>query len=489
MRVACLFVPDLALQAVVRERFESGAADVPLGLVPPRDPGKATDRRTLLACTAAARAAGVRRGMTPAAARGACPAIIIVEESPERTREALEALGEALGCFSPTVMLSPPEAVLLDLTRLATAGLGSLEPEVLVRVAADLGFVGRAAIAETRFAARARAEYGDRLSPDDLPLAAAGLPAVAAEALAVVGLRTLADLAALPPQALARRFGPEVRDVWLELTGRRAPALEAWRPVHPVCERSRHEEEPLERLDPLCFRLKTLCDRAVARLSGRGQGAEEVSLDFELDAVERTLVLDEERRLAAQPSHRITIDLGHACGTAKLLLDLLRERIAVSPPAGPVVGMTLTVTRARAERAGQLDLFADRAPAEPMEVTVARLTALFGARPRVTAELREDYRPERAWELVPFGSTRDAAPPPGPRPTRVLPEPVPLERFARSWAAPPGAVSGPERLVGGWWDGAPVARDYWVIEDGQGHRRWVYRDLDTDGWFLQGWFD
>ena len=51
---------------------------------------------------------------------------------------------------------------------------------------------------------------------------------------------------------------------------------------------------------------------------------------------------------------------------------------------------------------------------------------------------------------------------------------------ARSW--------GPERIETGWWRGADVRRDYYVVETVTGERFWVFRDLAGGSWFLHGVF-
>ena len=46
---------------------------------------------------------------------------------------------------------------------------------------------------------------------------------------------------------------------------------------------------------------------------------------------------------------------------------------------------------------------------------------------------------------------------------------------------------GPERIESGWWDGADVRRDYYLIRAGQ--QGWAYRTVGQgDGLWLQGWF-
>ena len=50
-------------------------------------------------------------------------------------------------------------------------------------------------------------------------------------------------------------------------------------------------------------------------------------------------------------------------------------------------------------------------------------------------------------------------------------------------------LSGPERIESGWWDGADVARDYFIAQDSDGGLLWIYRERHTPaGWFLHGVF-
>ncbi len=490
LRIACVHVPNLALQAVLRERF-GNATDMALALYTGPE-----ERRLVTACTTLAADCGVRPGLNVAAARGACPEIVLVEQDPEHAAEALSVLADAVGVFGPTVSLAPPDAVLVD-----TTGVCGVEitGAALVDAAAELGFSARAAIATTPFAAMALASHGavdgpaepppgqaQRRAVERLPLAAAHLPLAAYESLHVVGIRTVGAFMALPAASLARRFGGDVRRCWREAHGRAVPRLAAYEPDRPVVERSRHDEFALEELDPLCFSLKTLLDRALKRLAGRGMGAEELLVTFQVQARE------EQRHTL---NHMTSLNLGHAVSDSPFIMQLLRERLGIAPPPGPVERMELSVVRAASMSATQLNLFGDRSPNETIQTTVARLAAIVGSDVRFTPELREDYRPEHAWELAPFRpadkprSVQEAARPPlGPRPTRLLSTPSPLPELKMT-AAPPGAVTGPERLVFGWWDGDPIARDYWVLADRWGRRSWVFRDIATDDWFLHGHFD
>jgi len=47
---------------------------------------------------------------------------------------------------------------------------------------------------------------------------------------------------------------------------------------------------------------------------------------------------------------------------------------------------------------------------------------------------------------------------------------------------------GPERIETAWWHGPTIRRDYWRIETETGLHFWIYRDLRSGQWFLQGEF-
>ncbi|MBT4694099.1 MAG: hypothetical protein HOB73_12205 [Planctomycetaceae bacterium] len=54
------------------------------------------------------------------------------------------------------------------------------------------------------------------------------------------------------------------------------------------------------------------------------------------------------------------------------------------------------------------------------------------------------------------------------------------QQVIRSW--------GPERIETGWWRSRAVRREYFRIEIDSGQRFWVFRQLPTSQWFLQGSF-
>lgn len=497
MRVACVHLPGFSVQTIRRERFADGT-DPAFVIVQPTDQ-KIVDRSR--ACAEL----GITPGMTLAAARGACPDLHVFHASPQRDFEALSALADAYARFGPTVSLSlPHDSLFVDVT--GVTGVPNA-PHVLEGVAVEMGYMASGAVASTPFAARALASDGpdgsrappcgdERRAIERLPLRAIWLPAEAEESLDIVGIRTVGAFMALPASQLARRFGEETYNLWQQAHGSVVAQLAPHCPERPVVERiwiaATNDETAVQALEPLCFRLKTLVDRATKRLKGRGRGAEELMVRFELDTFGDAIT-------SKKGCWTLSLDLGHPNDDPALLLQLLRERISARPPPGPVTDIELRIQRSGTIEPVQLDLFGDPTPLETIETTVARLAAILGTGQgrRFTATLREDYRPEQAYELSSFRSVgaRDDGGrpqvPPGSRPTRVLHKPTavtvlnshPIDR------APPRALEGPERLVTGWWDGNPIARDYWVVEDRWGRRSWIFRELLTNRWFLHGHFD
>jgi protein ImuB len=116
-----------------------------------------------------------------------------------------------------------------------------------------------------------------------------------------------------------------------------------------------------------------------------------------------------------------------------------------------------------------------------------------------------DHRPECATRLQPLDPAaplaREALPPPADHPPAQITRPVWLLPQAQALhdrqalplldGRPLQMLAGPERIEAGWWDGDPVARDYFVAQAHDGSLVWVYRSRlpsAEGGWFLQGRF-
>jgi protein ImuB len=206
-------------------------------------------------------------------------------------------------------------------------------------------------------------------------------------------------------------------------------------------------------------------------------------------------------------------------------LTLLRERLDRLVLPAPVRAIALRSEPARPLAPANGQLFPlDAAAAAPDPALLDRLRARLGPVAVQGLLAVADHRPECALRLcdpVPErvrtgadgarrvaegrgpayrSAKRGAQPVPTPgiattarydRPLWLLATPVPLAtRDGRPWLdGPLDLGQGCERIDTGWWDGHPVARDYYAALTAAGERLWIYRALrGARGWYLHGVF-
>jgi protein ImuB len=92
------------------------------------------------------------------------------------------------------------------------------------------------------------------------------------------------------------------------------------------------------------------------------------------------------------------------------------------------------------------------------------------------------------------------APQAGDRPLWLEPEPVALAVLSVVPEGPPIRFRlggddhrverywGPERIETGWWRTRCIRRDYYQVETQEGQRYWLFRELNSQRWFVQGAF-
>jgi protein ImuB len=213
----------------------------------------------------------------------------------------------------------------------------------------------------------------------------------------------------------------------------------------------------------------------------------------------------ETRGRHAQTPTRLRVELGQPSRDAAQLMLLLRERLSRCTLPAPVYGLRLQLdeTVALAGHAAALPFGSDRSGArwhdarqdeERFLALLDRLSARLGPQHVQRWACRADHRPEQAAQARPAAETPTRAidVPPHPRPTWLLPEPLRLaEHEGRPLHGGPLQLhGGPERIEAGWFDGAPVCRDYHVASGADHRLRWVFRELrgTQSGWFLHGLF-
>lgn len=418
--------------------------------------------------------------------------------------------------FSPLIERTSPETVTLDVSGLAHL-FGGFEQiaQAIARRAAELGLAVNVAIASNPDAAvHAARGFGgvtvippgrERVALGPLSLDVLEPPDTVSATLAMWGIRTLAQLAALPEDGIAERLGPEGARLWKLARGA------GDRPLMPeldatVFAESFELEYPVTLLEPLAFIVSRMLNSLCAKLDSHGFAAHEirVALRLEPDSKQRVDVTGSGGGPRLADFHERTLRLPYPMRDARAFLKLITLDLDMHPPGAPVIGVSLEMEPVN-PRVVQHGLFVPLAP-EPqkLELTLARIQKLVGEGKVGAAELPDTHRPGA------FTMRRFAPPQADTRPkarkticqhlavrifrpalaARVyapMGRPVRLE--ARGIRGTVEATAGPWRTTGAWWREDPWARDEWDIALSDGALYRVYRDHIQSKWFVEGEYD
>jgi protein ImuB len=486
-------VPQLALLSL-----PPGAAAAPLVVL-----DEARNPR-IVDADARAQEAGVRPGMTLAAALAAAPHIDARPRDAARERALMQRLAGIAAAFTPQVSIEAPDGLLLEIKpsiRLF-GGLKELCRRLREACLADAAFAHDGAqphftLAPTALAALAAARAGARCFITDprqlparlklLPVGVLRWPQDANARLLAMGVRTLGDLLRLPRAGFARRFGPASLADLDRLLGRRAD------PRRRLARRERYAgrvdlDHEIENHDRILEALRPLLDELEQFLRRRQRGITALQCRFHhYRAAPTTCAL----RLAAPEAN------------AARLQSLLRERLANLVLPEPVRRCELRGGALTDRPLASKPLWSagerGHTPANEMPALIEHLRARLGSDAVYGIAGVPEHRPENAWRIaepalapvVSKASGESCVGAPFHRPLWLLHAPQELDS-QRGRPRRGGALellAGPERIESGWWDGADVRRDYYVAGDARGARLWIYREcLGARKWFLHGIF-
>ncbi len=381
----------------------------------------------IFACSTAARADGVRRGMRKRDAASRCPQLILLDHNPDLDARAFESVLTAIEEFSPGVELIRPGLCALTVPGRYYGG----ESEAAAILAETLVGTGiwdlRMGIADDLFTAEQAARIAavqDHLviEPGAGPAFLAGLPiGVLGDDQLVgllmrMGIENLGDFARLPARDVFTRFGP---------TGARAHRLAAGRSdrtavgrLVPTQQDQQVDFVPgLETIEPIAFSSRQTADRFVTELSHQGLVCTAVRIEI---ATENGWHHD--RRWA----HPRWFDSGD-------IIDRLRWQLQAEPPPDPVSTVRLVPE--------DLESIGDQggglwgsAPEEKVQRGIARVQGMIGYDGVHAAQLQggrgsTDRERLTPWGEQPTGLRPTVRPWPGalppPAPTRVFHQPLP----------------------------------------------------------------
>jgi protein ImuB len=518
-----IYLPHLPLERLKR----SGKAltdDRPFALVGSEERGL-----FLTAVNGASAAQGLIPGMGLADARAICPHLLTAPAEARKDHEALLSLASWASLrYSPTLNVDGDDGLWLDVT--GVAHLFGGEAELLADLEGRLaraGLTARLALAETVGGAHALARFA-RTSPIVVPEGkiAPTLATLPVEALRLVpeivhllrrlGLKRIGQLYTLPRASLKRRFHAKdvAEAVLLRLDQALGQREEKRAPLRPEADFTVRLPfpEPLITHEGVLAGLDYLADELCAMLARKCQGARRLALwlcrsDGSSAVIEAGLSAPsrERRHLLTLFKDKIEgIDMGFG-------VDLM----AFAAPVTETLLPAQTSLAASEERVAA-------------ELLIDRLVNRLGARAVRRLFPRASHIPELA-QSARSALARSAsaswdglAPRKPQRPPLLFANPEPLSVLAEIPEGPPARFTwrhvsrrvvkadGPERIAPEWWRSlrgsrAPIGerkgsftprpRDYYRIEDENGHRYWVFREglyqeseLGSPGWFLHGVF-
>jgi len=293
-RTMVLWSPDWPITAASRD----------LGLAPGL-PVAMIDKGVVFACSAAARAEGVTRGLRVREAQARCTGLLVLPHRADVDNRVFEPVITEIERMTPGVQLLRPGSLAIR-TRGPARYYGGEKPAALalIGVLADLGIPGaRVGVADGPFTAEqaARSTVGGagdaarvavRVVPEGasapflapLPLAVFDQPALAV-LLQRLGIRTLGAFAALDPADVRARFGEAGAHVHTLARG-----LDA-RPVSPrvpprQLEQSVSFEPALDRIDQVSFGVLSIAEQFIAGLIAAKLVCTGIRIDIESDAGE-----------------------------------------------------------------------------------------------------------------------------------------------------------------------------------------------------------
>lgn len=435
-RLACLYLPALPLQAVLRA--EPARCNEPLAIVEGEG-----GRARIGAVTPHALRLGVRPGLTVSEAEARAPGLLLRRASPALVQAACAAAFDAASSISPRVEAGRPGVVFADATGLSLRhGDERGVAAALAGAALRVGLQGRVGIAGGKRIAALAAVHGDGLELvplgqeraflGPLPLAALGADARTRDTLLRWGVATAGALAALPSAGVGTRLGEAGAALHRLASGLDDHPLQPAPPPLRFAESLSLDHE-LSSAEALLFLLRPPLEQLLERLDCHALACGQLALVLRLDP--------------SGEAH-VPVELAAATRDVTALLSLCRSALELHPPDAPVRGIELVATPARV-RLGQLALFGRPSVApEKLAAAVAKVAAIVGPGRTGRVVLSGTHDPASD-ALAPFappepsGREEEPAPTSRPRPLALRRFRPPLQAEVRVGARGPDALRAP----------------------------------------------
>ncbi|GAA2611332.1 DNA polymerase Y family protein [Actinomadura fulvescens] len=467
------------------------------------------------ACTAAARAVGVRRGQRIRDAQRRCPDLVVRERDTDAEGRLFETVVDAVAALTPKVEVVRPGLCAIAARGAARFYGGEESLRVMVQDAVvEAGFDCGAGIADGLFAAElaARTEDGGTVVPQGgaaaflapYPLSVLGRPELA-DLLNRLGVRTLGAFAALPSGHVAGRFGADGALAQRLARGEEPRPLAPGRSAVDLSVRDEFDP-PAAQAEQVVFAAKRLAGELHEGLGAGGLTCVRLAVEIGFadgqvlerlwrhDGLLSTLAIAERVRwqLSAWRSERPTP------GTDADGIELPGDEQAVW---GGVAWLELTPDQLVPDEGRQQALWGQSSVTDRIARAADRIQALLGHRGITRPVVTGGRGPGERVTKVPVGDLVPGGVPDGPWPGAIpAPAPAcvpPVSLAARvtdaagtpvvvsarcTVSAPPALVSfggGPAAAVTSWTGPWPVDERWW--DPARARRRARFQVVTDDG--------
>jgi len=461
------------------------------------------NREVITNVNAIARGQGIHSGMVLADARAILPGLHVVNHKEGLDARLLTKLAEWSIRFTPVAAIAEPDCLLLDVSG-CTHLWGGDQPYItdINNRFKQFGYEVRTGMADTIGAAWAIAHFGqtsliiktgcqlNALLP--MPPAALRLDNHLLEQMQKLGLQQVDQFVNMPRTALRRRFGVEFIQRLQQALGQEEETLE---PVHPVRPFYEHLPclEPVSSCTGIEIALQQLLGGLCKRLQQEQKGLRTALFKgYRVDGKIETIEIG---------TSRPSFNQHH-------LFKLFEPKIAGIEPALGIELFTLEAPKTEPAIPLQEKLWEGACALHDIALAelVDRIENKIGSH-RIQRYLPDEHHwPERSFKTalslqeapaIVWNTHR-------PRPVHLLPEPEKIDVTAPVPDYPPllfrykgklhtiKKADGPERIEREWWIEEGQHRDYYMVEDEEGQRYWLFRlghyEDQEYQWFIHGFF-
>jgi protein ImuB len=460
-------------------------------------------RMIITATNGCAESKGLYPGTVLADARAIVPELEVMDDKPDLPEKLLKRIGEWCIRFTPFVALDLPDGLFFDASG-CTHLWGGDEAYLsdIIKRLQGRGYDVRAAMADTPGAAWAVARYGKEplIVPGgsnleamlNLPPEALRLETETIERLHKLGLHQIRQFIHIPSSALRRRFGQQLLSRLQMALGSELDIIEPIQSIAPYQERLPCME-PIITATGIEIALQTLLKTLCLRLLQEQKGLRiAVFKYYRVDGKTEQIDIGTSR-----PSHSV-----------KHLFKLFELKLSTIEPGLGIELFILEATKVEDHFAQQEKMWEGSGGLEDMRLSelIDRLASKVGMQSIHRYLPAEHYWPERSFKVALSLQEKSATSWRADklRPLQLLQPPEQIEVTAPIPDYPPMLfrykgklhkivkADGPERIEQEWWIQQGQHRDYYRVEDEEGHRYWLFRlghyHDKRYQWFIHGFF-